>query len=232
MNSNPVSRYFEQVWWILTRPTSFFRQLPLSGGVVGPVSFALITHWLGSAFGFLWNLILGKFLGFQLSALFSDAVDFAGHLAEVDHPGRHAQFVETAERVRDWFLGASSVLLDPAFTFAKILIASFFVFLGARIFVTPGKNNAPGEISFESALRIVCYGLTPSILVAFPLIGGFVSSILVFYITLIAAKEAYRISSARAMWVAFFPQLLILVGLLILLLVVGLFFIKMMTSFF
>ena len=232
MKSNHISRYFDQVWWILTRPTSYFRQLPLTGGVTVPISFALITHWLGSSFGFLWSLALGKLIGSQLSAFFNDAVDFAGHLAEVDHPGRHAQFVETAERVRDWFLGAGSILLDPALTFVKILVVSFFVFLGARIFVTPGKDQAPSEITFESALRVVCYGLTPSILAAFPLIGGFFSSLLVFYITLIAAKECYRISSARAMWVAFFPQVLIFAVLLMLFLAVGLFFIKAMVSFF
>src|SRR4051794_33591226 len=54
---NPIRAYFLRVWQILTEPTAFFKTMPTTGGVSGPLAFALITHWLGSAVGFFWRAI-------------------------------------------------------------------------------------------------------------------------------------------------------------------------------
>jgi hypothetical protein len=219
---NPVKVYFKNVWQILTQPSVFFRSLPLRGGVAGPLAFALITHWMGSAVAFLWRLSVGGALG----GYFEQMLRMAGDVAEVDNPGRNTQLLQITERIKHWVWGAGAVIVDPFTTLLQILFISFLVFVGARLLVTPGKNGAPREITFESALRIVCFGLTPSILAVLPLFGGPVAYIYRIIVTVIGAREAYRISGTRATLVALFPQVLLLSGILLALFAVTVAFIK------
>ena len=111
--------------------------------------------------------------------------------------------------MKHWIWGAGSIIADPFLTLAYFFFISFLVFLGARIFVTPGKNGAPREITFESALRIVCYGMTSAILAVLPLFGGPVAYIYQIVVSVIGAREVYRIDNGRASLVALFPQVLL-----------------------
>lgn len=203
-----ITGYFRQVWLILTHPSAFFRSMPVRGGVAGPLAFALVTHWLGSAVAFLWRTLIGGAVGGYLSRF----MQMAGDVAEVDSPGRQGQFtgvMEIGERIQHWIWGAGAVIADPFITLARILFISFLVWLGARLLVTPGRDGAPREIDFESALRVICYGLTPSILAVLPLFGGFVSMIYVVAVTVIGAREVYRVETGRAFIIALFPQFLL-----------------------
>jgi hypothetical protein len=200
-----IRGYFLQVGKILTRPAEFFQTMPTRGGVSGPLAFALITHWLGAAIAYLWRILIGG----AFSGFIEHFVKLAGDVADVDHPGRNAQFLEMGERVKNWIWGTGSIIADPFLTLAQIFFISFLVFLGARILVTPGKNGAPREITFESALRIVCYGMTPSILGVLPLFGTVVASFYRVIVSVIGARETYRIDNGRALLVALFPQFLL-----------------------
>jgi hypothetical protein len=202
---NPIRGYFSRVWQILTEPTAFFKNMPTTGGVSGPLAFALITHWLGSAVGFFWHALIGGAIGEHFDAL----MRMAGDVAEVDNPGRNAQMMEMAERMKHWVWGAGSVIADPFLTLGQILFVSFMVFLGARIFI------ANRGVTFESALRIVCYGMTPSILTALPLFGSPIAYIYKIVVTVIGAGQVYRVGKGRATLVALFPQVL-LMGILLL----------------
>jgi hypothetical protein len=186
------------------------------------LAFALITHWLGSAAGYLWHLSIGQMLG----SYFDRFVHLAGDVSEVDNPGRNAQFLQVTDQIKNWFWGAGSVITDPFLTLLQILFISFMVFVGARLLVTPGKNGAPREITFESALRIVCYGLTPSILAVLPIFGGVVAYLYIAVVTLIGAREVYRIDTGRATLVAFFPQVLLLSFVLLVLFAMTIAFVK------
>lgn len=201
-----ISDYFGKVWAIMTRPRAFFRAMPLSGGVAGPLAFALVTHWMGSAASLLWRLLAGG----ALEGYYRQFMQLAGDVAEIDNPGRNAQITQMSDRITHWALGTGSVLVDPFLTLVQILFVSFLVFIGARILVTPGKDGAPREITFESALRVVCYGMTPAILAVLPVFGTPISYLYQVAVTVIGAREAYRISGTRAMAVAFFPQILLL----------------------
>jgi hypothetical protein len=229
--NNPVrwaSGYFATLWEVLTRPSDFFRHLPVSGGIAGPLAFALISNWIGSALSFLWALIIGGALADHLSSLFK----VAGDVVEVDYPGKMAQFTDLKERLTHWMLGAGSVILDPFITVVSVLITSFFVFIGARLLVSPGKNGAPSEITYESALRVVSYGMGPAILAGIPIFGPVISYLCVVIVTVIAAKELYHVPQGRAIAVALFPKLLYLAIILGAVLLLILFAVKFLISAF
>jgi hypothetical protein len=204
MKQSPIYEYFRSLYEIIFKPVRFFKRMPLTGGVSGPLAFALITHWMGSALEYLWRSIIGQ----RFANLFNDMFQVASDVADVDHPGRGAAIVEIREQLTHWFWGTGSVIADPFITLAAILFTSLFVFIGARILITPGKNETPREITFESALRIVCFGLSPAILAAFPFAGGVISKLWVAVVTIIGAKTVYKIGTGRAIVVALFPKLL------------------------
>ena len=185
--------------------------------------FALVTQWLGSALSFLWHSATGDAVSGYVKGLFRMADGYG-----IDSAGRGSSFLhspmllEVRERLLHWMWGTGSVILSPFLTILSIFFTSCFVYLGARILVTPGKEGAPSEINFETAVRLICYGMAPAILAGIPFIGGIASGFFIAIITIIAMKEFYRIGTARAIAVALFPKLLfigtIMVGILLILL--------------
>ncbi len=210
-----IQAYFKDVWQIITEPTLFFRHLSTHGGLTRPLSFALITHWLGTAFSFLWHLVLGG----VFSHFFQKMIQMSNPVSDIDSSGRTTQLIEIRDRIIQWFFGAGPIIADPFITLFSILFTSFFVFMGARICVSPGKEGHPPEISFESAVRIICFGLSPTLLAAIPFFGGIIAPLAVIIVTVIGAQEVYRISLGRAIIVALFPKVffigILMTGLLL-----------------
>ncbi|MEO5970584.1 MAG: YIP1 family protein [Bdellovibrionia bacterium] len=194
-----IQNYFSQLWCILTHPTKFFRELPASNDIARPLAFALVTHWLGAAFGYLWHLAIGG----SLHGYLRDILMRAGDSIQIDTPGRSEQLAQLRDHLMGWFLSAGSIVTDPFFTLISILYTSFFVYIGARILVPPKVT-----VNYPSAVRIVCYGLSPAILAAIPAFGSFAASVYTLVVTIIGAREVYRIGTTRATIVALFPKLL------------------------
>lgn len=232
--------YFSDVWLILTKPSSFFRKLPLSGGLGGPLAFALVTHWIGKAGAFLWHSAIGGGLTRFANRFLKMAGDW-----DIDHPGRFGGgnsvwLWDPQSPFGTWLFGMGSVVIDPFVTLFSILFTSAFVFAGARIFVSPGQEPghsvsgaAPGrplEITYESAVRLVCFGMTPSILAGLPLFGWGLSSLLTIIVTVIGAKEIYRVGAGRAIVIALFPRILLVSFFLLGFVLIGLFLAKFLTS--
>jgi hypothetical protein len=197
-----VKNYFSDLWKILAHPKLFFRHMPLKGGITHPLAFALVTHWIGSSFNFVWRLWYGNTLQRSIQNWLQMTNGTTRHFGDLESSAR--------DKIVEWIFGVGPVVIDPFFTLVSILFTSFFVFLGARILVSPGKNGHPDEITYESAVRIICFGTAPAILSFFPFVGPFVSSFYGIVITIIGAKEAYRIGSGRAIVVALFPKFLFL----------------------
>ncbi len=215
-----VEEYFAYLWQILRHPTRFFRSLsPSKGNLSKPLAFALVTHWIGTVFEYIWSSWFGSFfaLGFQR---------FIEKSYEVIE-------IQTAQKDQflDWIFGFGSVVTDPFITLTIILISSLFIFFGARILISPSETRHPLDITYESAVKIVCYGLTPSIFLGIPLLGGFASSIWVFSLTVIAIKEVYQIDLGRGIVIALFPKLLLFGMMLVGLLVFAFSLIKILFSF-
>ncbi len=219
-----IRRFFTDVRTILTRPTAYFRRIPLSGGISGPLAFALVCHWLGTALSYLASLVFGG----GLARRFDEAIRSFEALPEIESLGKGAPYQMLRDGLKDWAFGVGSVITDPFSTALIILVTAFLVWIGARLLISPGRDGSPRNIDYESAVRIVSYGMTASLFRGIPFIGGFLASLGTWIITVIATREVYRISTGRALIVGLFPQVLffgfIAAGLFaILLLMFGLF---------
>jgi DNA-directed RNA polymerase subunit RPC12/RpoP len=197
-----IRRYFETLWLVITKPHQFFRQMPLQGGFSGPLAFALVTHWLGSAFSFLWANIIGRWLSVYLNTFSRIAGDIVN--MNPDAPNLPwEQLANLKNGFVQWFWGVGSIIVDPFYTLVSIFFTSTFVFFGAKLFASRSR-----EVTFESALRLICYGMSPMILSGIPLFGWGLASFLSLIITVFGAKEIYRVGTGRGILIALFPMLL------------------------
>ncbi len=191
-----VQRYFRDLWLILTNPTAFFRRMPATGGLSGPLAFALVTHWLASAAEFLWRALFG-------GAALKYFQEMMNKIPEIDGSARGAMWAQLQDGMMNWFWGAGAVMIDPFLTLSSIFFTAGLMFVAARLFVRER------EVTFESAARIVCYGISPSILAVIPFFGTPISWIWTLVVTVIGTREVYRIPTVRAAVVALFPKLFI-----------------------
>ena len=195
--------YLQTLKEIHFSPDEFFKKMPEVGGLGRPLAFALITHWVAAAVGFLWVSAFGSSLMHPLVWL-----SRFGKLSQmsdtIDYPGRGAQLADLQSRLVSWFWGAGSIIADPFMTLATILFTSFLVYLGARILV-PNRR-----VTYESAARIISYGMAPSILGSVPILGAAVSGLWILVATVAGARQTYQIGSTRAIIIVLFPKLIFL----------------------
>ncbi len=205
-----LKNYFSDLFRIILKPSLFFRNMPVQGGMGQPLVFALVTHWLGEAVGFLWRTLLGETTRSWhpfFHPFLQKWTQFSGDLGGIDNPGRGTQLFQLKDRLFEWWAGAGPVIADPFFTLASILMISFLLFVGVRIFISP--KATPDPFSYETALRVICFAMSPSILAALPFVGNFVASGYTLAVTVIGVREVYRISTRRALVIALFPKLII-----------------------
>jgi hypothetical protein len=238
-----VGAYFRDLKKVLFNPADFFKALPVTGGLAIPLTFALVTHWLGS----LINYILSAFTGDMNGHFFDRFVQFSSQYSQVsggdiDSFGRNGmnqgllQAMGAGEKAMSWLWGASGILLDPFFTLVWLIFISFFVFIGARLLVKPTPEHMarfPSGVTFESAVRVVAFGMSPAIFSGLPYLGSFIAKLIYIpIVTIIGAREIYRVSNGRATAIALFPEILLwgIIGTGVL--VVAVFFMKLASSMF
>ena len=213
-----IADYFNELRRVIFSPTAYFRKMPggLRGGRVSrALGFALATHWLGAVMAYFWRA-LGS--GVVDSYVQRFSVWFANDHSVQQLGGDALRQSEMREQLLNWFFGMGSVIADPFLTLVTIFVTATFVYIGARILV-PSNRTAVTDITFESAVKIVAYGMSAWILAAIPFVGRFIAPIAAAIVTIIGAREVYQIGTGRAVIVGLFPKLLfvgiILLGVLV-----------------
>lgn len=219
-----VRNYFSDLWQILRHPRLFFRKMPVQGGMARPLCFALVTHWLGASLGYLGQISFGISTHRFFENLFQPRES-----SRFGDPGIDQLSLNQArEKILEWIFGTGPIIADPFLTLCSILFTAALVFIGARILVSLNKTHP----TYESAVRILCFGLTPSILKGIPFVGPFAAPLWVLGVTIIGVKEVYQVQTARAFVIALFPKILFLGTILMGVMVFLMLFFKLFISFF
>jgi len=220
--TNPISQYVQTLWSLLSKPTHFFRGLPLRPGIVWPLLFAVLTHWLGSGLSYLWKVCLGQMIEGRLADFF-----VAAHkLADIEDELPADTLKQLKDHFLTWVWGVGSVIVDPFFTVAKVLLTSIFIWVAARIFGDLRRSDANERYAFESAVAVSSFAMAPAVLNGIPIVGGIVASLFTFIITFIGVREIYRVSSGRSLLIVLFPTILAVTFFLALFLIVAVFLLK------
>jgi hypothetical protein len=205
----PIAGYFADLRGLAFAPSQFFRRIPVSGGLTGPLVFALVSHWIGAAVSYLWNL---NWKAHDTAWLDQIAI-FLGKGQEIESLGHNARWVAARERVNDWLTGVGSIVLDPFTTLLWIFVGAVLLFISARLFVGAVKSSKDrparlSDVTFESVTRIVAYSQAASLLSIIPFAGKGLSVLAAIALSVIGAREFYNIGTGRALLIVLFPRLL------------------------
>lgn len=201
---------------LLFSPSRFFEKMPLEGGVLRPVAYALVIQWIASATAFGWKQAVSA----PLRRYLPDLRLLVHDAHELGYPeGREAQYealwrvlARLKELTMGWFWGVGSVWASPLMTLAGLAWTALMLGLAALLLL-PG--SARHKVSWRGSLRLACFCSAPALWSGIPVVGPAIHHVMGWVTTWIALKKVYEISFLRALMLALFPQLLLLASVLL-----------------
>ncbi len=172
---------------VLFSPSVFFKKMPVQGGLIDPLLFALILGMTGFMFLYFWDILL--------------------------HDGmRNFMTPEMKAAAGQYrFQGIGLALL--AFLAPVLIIIGLFILSGILHVFLMMVNGA--RAGFEATFRVVAYGYSINIFfVAIPVCGIFIAGVWAIVLMIIGLKEAHQTTGGKAA-VAVFSPFLVCCGLLI-----------------
>ncbi len=168
-----VNALIETTKAVLTAPTAFFRAMPVTGGIGGPLLYAVVVGWVGILVDAVYRGVFRMVMGSAGSSVFS---------ALGDRP-EMARFVEMFS---SWVGLVLLVILGPV----AIVIGAF---IGAAITHLFLLLLGGADQGFEATFRVIAYGHAARIVTIVPFCGGTVALFWSLAIHIIGLAEAQRI---------------------------------------
>ena len=180
-----VTAFVETTQGVLLRPSEFFKAMPVTGGIGGPLLYAVIVGYLG--------LVASTLYGAVFSSIFGATFGRFG--------GQRAEF----ERMFHFLAGWGGVLVQLVTGPVSIVIGAF-VIAGILHVLLMVVGAAPRD--FEATFRVVAYSFAVSVLDLLPFCGrpiGFVWWVAVVTLGFVAV---HRTSVPQALGAVLLPILL------------------------
>lgn len=184
----PRHGFFPGLWGtirlLLTRPSEFFRSMPVGGGMAKPLIFHVLLAEFMVACQYVWSL--------------------AGI-------GATAQYMGSPE-LMDMGLGGSEaapvllLVVYPLMLVLRLMLMTGVIHLLLRLLRSGGSGA-------EATFRVLSYSAAPLALGVFPVIGPLVGGIWSIVLTILGLKEAHRTGMATSMFAVFVPILLLLAAI-------------------
>jgi hypothetical protein len=170
---------------VLLRPTEFFSRMPVTGGIGGPLLYALILGYLGLVAATLYSLVFSSVMG-------SSFRSFGGGYADL-------------ERFQDLMEGGVGATVQLVTGPLWIVVGAFVGagILHVLLLVLGGANR-----DFEATFRVVCYAHAINIINLVPFCGFVFTLVAWIVIATIGLKEVHRTSTAQALGAVLLPLLL------------------------
>jgi hypothetical protein len=174
-----VPAFVETTRQVLTRPTDFFRRMPIAGGLGGPLLYAVTAGWIGLVAAALYQSVWVSIVGPSVLPFGIEREEFARALA----------FMESwAGLVAQVVFGGVSVTIGVFITSG--ILHLMLLLLGA------------GQKTFEATFRAVSFAQAPMVLFLVPvfLVPGCGALLAIWSLVLyvIGLSEAHRIGRGRA----------------------------------
>lgn len=169
---------------VLSAPADFFRSMPISGGLGGPLLYGLILGYLGLVASTIYNTVFQSVLGSSMAGM------------------QGTQW----ERIAPFLEGGAGLLANLVFGPVFIVIG---LFLSAGIFHLVLLALASGGRGFEATFRTASYSQAAAVFNVIPLCGGLVALVYTIVLLVIGLSEAHGISRGKAAAVVLLPAVLI-----------------------
>ncbi len=203
--------FFETVKTLFFNPRKFFNQylkyILSPGGLSAALAFAIVCQWIASLFTFLWNSVFKLFI----ERYMHDFIRISGKISEEDTGGGSLFVIQNMQSLKsrsfEMLFGAGAIVLSPFLTIIKLSVIATIIHLGVKLFF---KNIPDRPQSFQTTMKILCFGTAASLLNVIPFIGMIAALVLGFVIEVAGFKEVYQTTGFRASVAVLFPGLLIM----------------------
>lgn len=175
----------ETIKLVLLDSVAFYRRMPPSGGLPGPLAFGLILGYFGFAVSMIYNFMMNA-SGGLLAGLGRGGGNF----------NRYSHLIGTGAG----FVGA--LVLGPVF----LVIA---LFLGAGITHLCLMLLGGAKRDYETTFRVTCFAQAAAVFAVIPFCGGLVQAVYQIVLAIIGISEAHGVSRWTAAGAVLLPIVLV-----------------------
>ena len=180
-----VAALIETVKLFITSPAEAYRQTLAKGDFAGPLIFAVVVGWIGSAISHIWALLFGfSMMGFMQE-------EFQG-----------GDLMPMAA-----MSGAGTIvglLVTPIFIAIGLFIWSGILHL--CLMVVGGLNDS--EAGFEGTFRALSFGSVAQLANIIPFIGGLIALVWSIILAVIGLSTLHRTTQGKAVLAILIPVVL------------------------
>jgi hypothetical protein len=180
-----LSALIETTKQVLSQPAAFFRAMPVTGGLGGPLLYAVIVGYVGLFVSTIYNLVFRSVLMSSLSRM--------GGGSDVE---RLASYMQGGVGL------VVNLILGPVYVAILLFVSAGIVHL---VLLAMG-GAARG---FEATFRVAAYSQAASVFNIIPGCGGLVGLVYLLVLLVIGLSEAHAISRGKAAAAVLVPFVLI-----------------------
>ena len=180
-----LSALIETTKQVLTQPSAFFREMPVTGGLGSPMLYAVIIAYVGLAASTIYNVVFRSVLTSSLSRM--------GGGGELE---RLAPFLE----------GSTSLIVNLVFGPVLIVMG---LFISAGLFHLMLLAFGGATRGFEATFRVASFSQAASIFNIIPGCGGLISLVYTLVVLIIGLSEAHQITRGKSAAAVLVPLLVI-----------------------
>jgi len=170
---------------VLTAPSAFFASMPVTGGIGGPLLYAIVLGSLGSIVSAVYSAVFRALMGTSLSTL--------GGSSEL-------------RRFMPFVMGGASVVVQVVVAPILVILG---LFVGAAIIHLMLLLLGGARNGFEATLRVMCYTEAANVIRIVPACGELVFAVYCLVLTIIGLAAAHRIGMGKAAAAVVIPFLLL-----------------------
>ena len=178
------SALVETTQQVLTAPTAFFRSMPTTGGIGGPLLYAVIVGYVG--------LLASVLYMFVLQATLGSAWTF----------GHHGEWERLMPFLRSGVGLVAQVIFGPIQVVIGLFVVTAIVHLALMLLGGASRG-------FEGTFRVAAYSEAAMLIRIIPICGDVVAMVYFIVLAIIGLSEAHQISKGRAAAAVLLPLLLL-----------------------
>ena len=170
---------------VLTRPSEFFASMPVTGGIGGPLLYAILVGTLGVVVAALYREVFQALVGSTFAGL--------GSSGEV-------------QRILPFLMSGAGLVIQVVFAPLFVTIGLFLVAAIAHLFLLLLGGARRG---FEATFRVTCYSEAAAVINVIPVCGGLFSFVYYLVLAIIGLAAAHGIGKGTAAAAVLLPLLLV-----------------------
>lgn len=176
----------ETIKQVLLSPVEFFKAMPVTGGLGGPLAFGMIVGYFGLAVSAIYQAVFRTLVGDSLFDVFSRNPALSRYAAI--------------------FQGGASLVVELAFGPVLLLIG---LFLGAGITHLCLMLLGGAKRGFEATFRVSCFIQAVAVFSLLPFCGSFVHLVYQVVLAIVGISEAHGIGKGTAAVAVLLPGIVL-----------------------